>query len=168
MVGPEAFLRLGAFSEVEMISADLNTPRLKLLAGSVIVDVNGIDRESTISVQAGEGELQVFKKGLYRVDLLRDRPARFQVLDGEAAVLTAGSKLALLEREQIALASGSASPAKERMTRSEGDYLEQWSKDRARDIAEVNGVLLRQQLEDESRGLPRRPRSIFDVLKDRR
>jgi hypothetical protein len=149
MLGPEIFLRLGFWSEAEMISTDLAAPQLRLRRGSAVIDANGLTDQSPVSVLVGGYELRLVKKGLYRVDIPLEGPRAFTVWNGQALVVAENGKKAIPERHGVELGENPKGLVARRLEPARKDALDNWNHDRASEIAELNGELLRKQVEQD-------------------
>jgi hypothetical protein len=147
MLGPEIFLRLGFESEAEMVSTDLAAPQVRLRGGSALIDANGLTDRNPVSVLVGDSELRLVKKGLYRVDAPRNGPQKVTVWDGRAIVLAEKSKKTIAENHTVELGENPKNLAARRVGQTKRDALDQWNRERASAIADLNGELLRKQVE---------------------
>jgi hypothetical protein len=149
MLGPEIFLRLGFWSEAEMISTDLAAPQVRLRTGSAVIDANGLTDQSPVSVLAGNVELRLVKKGLYRVDLPREGPQAVTVWDGQALVVAENGNKTIPQRHEVEFGANPKNLVARRIGNARKDALDNWSRERASAIAELNGELLRKQVEQD-------------------
>lgn len=164
MLGPEVFLRLGFESELEMVSTDLASPQVRLRGGSVLIDANGLTAREPVSVLVGHGQVRLVRKGLYRLDVPRKGPETLTVWDGRAVIVGESREKIIAEKRAVDLGADVKNLVPRRVERSKSDALDEWSSQRASAIAQVNGDLLRKQLEedhnDKTFGLPRLGRGL--------
>jgi hypothetical protein len=149
MLGPEIFLRLGFESEAEMVSTELEAPQVRLWAGSALIDANGLTDQSPVSVLVGNFEVRLVKKGLYRVDMPGKGPQIVTVRNGQALVATENRKKTIPEKHQVELGENIKNLVARRVEHSKKDALDNWNRQRASTIAELNGELLRKQVEED-------------------
>jgi hypothetical protein len=132
MLTPGGFLRLGANSEIEMVSAGLAHARLRLTQGSAIVDLLSVFEKDSIAVLAGDCEVHFPKPGLYRLDAGDPIPA-LSVFRGKAIVLTGSGERKLKGKQVLALTDTGA--AIEKFDAKATDALDEWSQTRATVLA---------------------------------
>lgn len=147
MLGPEIFLRLGLWSEAEMVSTDLAAPQVRLRGGSALIDANGLTDQNPVSVLVGNVEVRLVKKGLYRVDMPLQGPQAVTVWDGEALVVAERRKKTIPERHELKLDEDPKNLVARRVEHANKDALDAWNHERASTIADLNGELLRKQVE---------------------
>src|SRR5579862_4487240 len=85
LLTPGAFLRLSENSSFRMISNSLWDTRVEVVSGTAMVEVDELLKDNAITVQYGEAQIALLKKGLYRVDASGDTGS-LKVYDGEARV----------------------------------------------------------------------------------
>lgn len=83
---PGSFVRLGARSEIEMVSSGLTSAKLRLISGALIVDLQTIFEKDSIAIGVGDREIRFRKTGLYRIDAMAQSTPMLRVLDGRARV----------------------------------------------------------------------------------
>jgi hypothetical protein len=149
MLGPEVFLRLGFESEAEMVSTDLETPQVRLRGGSALIDANGLADQSPVSVLVGSAEVRLVKKGLYRFDMPLQGPQAVTVWDGRALVVTENHEKTIPEKHGVELGENPKNLVARRVEHEKKDALDNWNHERASAIAELNGELLRKQVEED-------------------
>jgi hypothetical protein len=147
MLGPEIFLRLGFESEAEMVSTDLAAPQVRLRGGSALIDANGLTGKNPVAVLVGDNELRLVKKGLYRVDAPKEGPRRITVWDGRAIVMAENRKKTIAENHAAELGENPRNLVARRVEQAKKDALDDWNRERASAIADLNGELLRKQVE---------------------
>ena len=149
MLGPEIFLRLGFESEAEMVSTDLAAPQVRLRTGSALIDANGLTDQNPVSLLIDSMEVRLVKKGLYRVDLPSEGPRVLTVRNGQAMVVAENHKKAIPEKHQIELTENAKTLVAHRVEGSRKDALDEWNRERASTIADLNGELLRKLLDQD-------------------
>ena len=127
---PGSFVRIGAKSEIEMISSGLTSAVLRLHSGSLVVDLQTQFEDDSIAVQVGDHEIRFRKTGLYRIDAREATTLR--VLSGRARVTTGAS-----EERDIKSGRGSdlsAGPAV-KLGEPQADPLSAWHEKRHEKLA---------------------------------
>jgi hypothetical protein len=159
MLGPEVFFRLGFAAELEMVSTDLESPRVRLLGGSALIDANGLTAREPVSILVGDSEVRLVRKGLYRLDIPKQGPEVLTVWDGRAVVVRDSREEMIQDGSAVELGGTIKSLTPRRVERSGNDALDDWSRERAEAIAHINGEMLRKQLEEDKHekhlGFPR-------------
>ncbi|MDX2150701.1 MAG: hypothetical protein SFV54_08195 [Bryobacteraceae bacterium] len=132
-------LRLGEESSIRMLSSRLTDTRLEVLSGSALIEAAEILEGNSVVLIAGQSEVALRKRGLYRIDF---NPVRLRVYDGEAGVNLAGQVVLVKDSRTMNLDGADAIVAKfdDKMT----DSLYRWGKSRAGYIAMANAASARQ------------------------
>lgn len=154
MLGPEVFFRIGFESQLEMVSTDLEAPQVRLLAGSALIDANGLTAREPVSVLVGESEVRLVRKGLYRLDIPKQGPEILTVWDGRAVVVGDSREKTIRDGNAVELGGNTKSLVPHRVERSSNDALDDWSRKRAAAIAHINGEMLRKQIEEDKHEKP--------------
>jgi hypothetical protein len=157
MLVPGSFVRVGAESEIEMVSAGLTDATLRLLAGSLIVDLQTQFEKDAIGIKVGDKEVRFRKTGLYRIDAAA---GRLRVIDGRARVEGASG-------EGFDVKSGQESPLEaggpEKLAKGEGDALDEWNGERHEKLA----VLAERARQERWDGMSQAERDLLRMVLDR-
>lgn len=129
MLSPGSFVRLGPSSELEMVSAGLLTARLRLHAGSLLVDLVDVLEDGAIVVETGDAEIFLVKPGLYRFDAPSGTDPSMQVIRGRARASVSEAKPRNVKGDRELLLVADAKPLK--TGDQEPDDLRRWSEERA-------------------------------------
>jgi hypothetical protein len=132
---PGSFLRLGANSEIEMISAGLANVRLRVTQGSAIVDLMSVFEKDSIRLLAADCEIHFPKPGLYRVNAGAPA-ATLLVFRGKAAVDTGGEQREVKGQRELALSEAAAGES-EKLDPKQKDALDEWNEARATALAKM-------------------------------
>jgi hypothetical protein len=133
LLGPGVFLRVAENSGFRLLANSLEDTRLELTAGSLLLEVGEFNGKfNSIVVKAGANDVEVAKRGLYRVDL---DPGLLRVYDGEARVVAGGQPVTIKESRQSVLG---AVPNPEKFNRERGDAFHRWASRRSSYIAVAN------------------------------
>jgi hypothetical protein len=95
LLTPGVFLRLAENSSFRMVANKLSDTRVEVLSGSAMIEVSELLKDNAITVQFHQAQIELLKKGLYRVD--SEDPARLRVYEGDARV-TSGSDTVMAGR----------------------------------------------------------------------
>jgi hypothetical protein len=118
-----------------MISAGLARARLRVTAGSAIIQMLSIFERDAVAVLAGDGEIQFPKPGMYRVNAAPSPPA-LKVFEGKAVVLSGDHTRDLKGKQALAL-SGIEAAELAKFNPKEKDSLDKWSETRAEALGKI-------------------------------
>jgi hypothetical protein len=133
LLTPGAFVRLSENSSFRMISNTLWDTRIEVVSGSALVEIDELLKDNSITVQYGEAQIALLKKGLYRVDA--GEPGSLKVFEGEARVSLNGDGVTAHKGRQVDL--GAVLSASNFDTK-ETDPFYRWSARRAEYITTAN------------------------------
>lgn len=135
MLIPGSFLRLGANSEIEMVSAGLANVRFRVTAGSAIVDLLSVFEKDSITVLAAGSEVRFPKPGLYRLNA-GDPLLSLHVFRGKALVVSGSEKREIKSKQAVSVSE--AGPATiEKFNPEPQDALDEWNQTRATTLAQA-------------------------------
>ncbi|HZP00789.1 MAG TPA: hypothetical protein VFD30_10885 [Terriglobia bacterium] len=136
LLTPGVYMRVGANSEVKMISPGLADTRVQLDSGSAMVEVDELFKENNVSVVVGDATTRLEKNGLYD---FHANPASVRVLDGKAMVFEGDQQIKLTKgRETLLTEAQPLSKEKYNKQLVEEDPLYRWSKLRSEYASESN------------------------------
>jgi hypothetical protein len=121
LLTPGVFLRLGANTQVRMVSPSLTDTQLEVKAGEAMIEADNIIKDSRITVMAGGGSLQVDKNGLFRVRAGED--ASVAVLEGKATFYNGDRKTDIGKGKELFIAEGKS----KKFDTKKADDLYAWS-----------------------------------------
>ncbi|MDQ3633921.1 MAG: FecR domain-containing protein [Acidobacteriota bacterium] len=142
LLNPGSYARLGENSEFKFITTSLDDLELQLNRGSVIFEVFA-DNDFKITVNAPNSTFYLIESGVYRVDVLANGSSRLQVWKGKA--LTGDTNSTKIKKSREIIMNGSQ-VAVVKFDRDEKDLFDEWSQDRAKQLAEANASLRRKTL----------------------
>ncbi|MGE3465844.1 MAG: FecR domain-containing protein [Pyrinomonadaceae bacterium] len=142
LLNPGSYLRLGADSEFEFVTTDLDDLRLKLHRGSAIFEILA-ENEFKVSVYTPKGRVTVINSGVYRVDLEEDGHGLLSVIEGQAVV--GERNIAIIKEGQTATISDGKAVIG-RFDRDKRDDLAEWSRSRSEELARVASSLKNQNV----------------------
>jgi len=139
LLNPGSYLRLSENSRFEFASTSLDDLKVKLQSGSAIFEVVA-DNHFKVTVEAGRDAFYLIKSGIYRVDAGPDGGGKISVWKGLAQAGTStvkGGQFATISGGQTLVA---------KFDRDDRSALEIWSKERAKEIAQINQKLIRNSM----------------------
>lgn len=137
LLNPGSYLRAAENSEFELTNASLDVLQVKLLRGSVIVEVAGADEARTfIEVTTPQTKVAIDRKGLYRTNLVQDG-TEVLVRKGRATVSGYASLTTELKDGRKILVSGGV-PVVTKFDKKEQDTFDLWSQQRAETLVASN------------------------------
>lgn len=141
LLNPGSYIRLGSNSEFEFITTSLDDLKLKLTAGSAMLEVFA-NNDFSVEVHAQNSKFYLVQSGVYRIDATGPI-ARIEVWEGKAQVGDANPKI-VKDGRAASVYGSTVTVAK--FERDENDVLESWSKTRARELAKINARLEKRSL----------------------
>ena len=139
LLNPGSYLRLAESSLIRFIRAGYPKMKFEILQGEVIVESAAFNPAiHSLSISTPGGDFQVAAKGLYRLSL--EPRLRVSVYKGALERIGNNRKRRRLEAgRSYRLEATTSKLHSEKLTRK--DDLNQWSKKRARQLAESNSLL---------------------------
>jgi hypothetical protein len=134
LLTPGIFVRLGNNTSVQMVSPDLANTEVRVENGRVLAEVDWIQKENKIRVDAGNTPVELQQKGLYDLDADRNQ---VRVFDGRAAVLDGDRETHVQGGHEVTLGTEKLQP-QGFDKKSYEDDLYRWSKLRSSYLAEAN------------------------------
>ena len=134
LLNPGSYLRIAENTAFEFKTTALEDLKILVDRGSVILEVYaGNDFQVTVSTL--KEEYSLLQTGVYRIDVAADGNARLEVWKGKAEVDNAFVK----GGKSVSSLDGQVAVAK--FDRDERDAFEQWSRDRAKELAKSTNDL---------------------------
>jgi hypothetical protein len=90
LLNPGAFLRFRDNSAVRLLSNSLTEPRFEVLSGAVILEVEDLQKATSVTAVWRGVTVSAAKKGMFRLDT---NPAALWVFEGEAVVASGGRSI---------------------------------------------------------------------------
>jgi len=137
LLNPGSYLRLGVDSEFEFRTTSLDDLRLRLNAGSAMLEVFA-DEEFTVTIETPKTKFNLVDSGIYRVDVSEAGEGKIAVWKGRATVgdsqnaVVKGGREGSFAGDEVAIA---------KFDRDDKDALELWSKGRAKELAKISNKL---------------------------
>ena len=138
LLSPGAYLRMGDNSSVRMVAPGLSDPRVEVLKGEAMLEVDYKPKQAGLDVMTHGADAQILKEGIYRFDADRGIAA---VIDGKEAVALNGKSKEIGKGKELML---NGEPLKSvSFDRKTEDDLYRWSDVRSSYLAEVNAASAR-------------------------
>jgi hypothetical protein len=129
------YLRIGEASSFRLDSADLESTKLTLLSGTVLVEVAELPKDTSATLEILGSQVALKKRGLY--EFTADKPGNVRVYDGEIALTAEGATAIKVSKgREIAFNALRAGPGK--FDEKETSELYNWGSRRAIYIAQAN------------------------------
>jgi hypothetical protein len=135
LLSPGVVLRIGDNSEVRMLAPEMVNPRVALMRGEAMVEVDQKLKDASVDIVQGGTDTTLLKPGLYRFETA---PDAVQVIDGKARVTEDGRSKEIGKGKEITLNSGPLKAIS--FDRTAEDDLYRWSNVRADYMAEANAA----------------------------
>jgi hypothetical protein len=133
LLSPGVFLRLGDNSQVHMVSSDLVDPRVDIVRGEAMIEVDYLPKQAGLDVTERGADASLLKDGLYKFNA---DEGQIEVIDGKAKVTDNGDSKEIGKGKEIVLSGAPLKAVK--FDRKAEDDLYQWSNVRAQYLAEAN------------------------------
>lgn len=137
LLNPGSYIRIGSNSSFEFVDTSLDNLQIRLTRGSAMFEVITTDG-FTFAVNTPKAVFNVVKSGVYRVDVLADGNGKIEVWKGKAQI--GDDEDAEVKKGKVATTGGDE-VAVVKFDRGERDELEEWSKQRAKELAKANDRL---------------------------
>jgi hypothetical protein len=135
LLNPGSYLRVGENSAFEFVDNSLANLRVRLAKGSAIVEATGTeDAKLNITVLTPQLSFLIERRGVYRINV--GSAASTELLVQKGSVVLDGQTAAIKSGTKITFGKGSFVTAK--LTKSERDEFDDWSKERANTLAKAN------------------------------
>jgi hypothetical protein len=136
LLNPGSYMRVAENSEFEMTNTALDNLRVRILKGSVIIEVVGTDdTKVSLDILTPQTSAKIIKRGLYRFNVLQSGATEVLVRKGRA--LVGPSALVVKSGNMISISRNGMSEVAKIDKRAQ-DSLELWSRERAEYLASIN------------------------------
>ena len=133
LLSPGAYLRVGNNSEVRMVSPSLADPRVEVVRGEAMLEVDYKPKQARLEVMERGASAQILKEGLYKFDADEGKVA---VIDGKVSVQDNGQSKEIGKGKELVVTGGPLKPVS--FDRKAEDDLYRWSDVRASYLAQAN------------------------------
>lgn len=146
LLSPGAYFRAAENSEFELENSSLDNLRVKLTAGSAIIEATGADGANMfVEVRTPQTTVAVNKRGIYRINVLPSRQTAVYVREGHALV----GSVKVKEGGTLTVGgSGASESAIAKFSEKERDAFDLWSESRAETLVAANKKLTRNAIRD--------------------
>jgi len=134
LLSPGVFVRLSGNTDVRMISAELVDPRIEVIRGIAMVEVDNKIKEARVNVLERGADASILKEGLYRFD---GDQGRIEVIDGQLRVTYEAQSKEFGKGKELVL-NGTPNWKPAGFDRNQKDDLYVWSDIRSNYLAEAN------------------------------
>jgi len=137
LLNPGSYLRLGGNSEIEFIDNSLASLEVRLMRGTAIVEATGTDGlELNIGISTPHTRLAIVRQGLYRLNVVPDDATELIVRKG--SVILSDTHTKVKGGNKVIFNATNVSVAKLTDADKKKDEVEDWSKERAKTLAQAN------------------------------
>lgn len=138
LLNPGSYFRAGGDTEFTLASADLNDLRVELARGSAVIEATGYgDMSLSIEVAVPGALVEIVRSGVYRLNVPASGPPEVAVEKGRAVIgstIVKGGKVARVSGAGVEVA---------KLDKKKRDELDQWSRERGKELAKANERLSR-------------------------
>lgn len=136
LLNPGSYLRVGENSEFELTDNSLENLEVRLIRGTAIVEVTGVDDEELlINITTPHARMAIVRRGLYRVSVVPGDATELIVRKGR--VMLDGNHTKVKGGNKVVFSDTSFSVAKLQKS-DKADDMEAWSRNRAVSLARAN------------------------------
>ena len=133
LLSPGVILRAGHNSEIRMISTGPANPRVEVVRGEALVEVDRKVPAAQVEIMEGNADASLLKEGLYRFD---GNQGNIQVIEGKARVMRNGQSKEIGKGKEIVLSAARLKAVD--FDRNAEDELYRWSSVRSDYLAQAN------------------------------
>src|SRR2546426_11840683 len=130
-VGPGAFVRAGAGTELGVESLESDLQKFRLTAGHAAVDVRRLPQGRAIEVDTPNGAFTIDRPGYYRIDVEQDRTTFTTRRGGEATLVPASGEATEVGPDKQVVLEGSDTPQLTTNGAPDPDEWDGWNLDRS-------------------------------------
>jgi hypothetical protein len=143
LLNPGSYFRAGESTEFELVDSALDDLRLRLTRGAAVVEATGYDRLGLdITVATPQTQVHIVRAGLYRLGVLPSGVTEVAVEKGR--LLVGDGQQVVKGGQVVRVGAGGVEVAK--LGKRERDDLDQWSRDRGKELAKLNDKLVGQKV----------------------
>ncbi|HST51559.1 MAG TPA: FecR domain-containing protein [Pyrinomonadaceae bacterium] len=144
LLNPGSYFRAGEGTEFTIADDSLDKLQLVLARGSAVVEAVGYDDlDLSIVINTPKGNVRLVHSGVYRLNVQASGETEVAVYKGRALVGESEGAEVLKAGSSIRLGAGGAETAK--LDKNDRDALDDWSRERGRELAKENAALARNQ-----------------------
>jgi hypothetical protein len=145
LLNPGSYFRAGDGTEFEMVNSALDNLQLRLTRGGAVVEATGYgDLDLDFLISTPQTQVRIVRTGVYRVDVSASGETTVAVQKGRALIGKDGYGTIVKDGRVARVGTvGSAEIAK--FDKKQRDVLDQWSRDRGKELAKMNAGLANRQ-----------------------
>lgn len=145
LLNPGSYVRAGASTEFELVNSSLEELQLRLARGSAVVEATGYgETDLDIRIATPSTTVHIVRTGVYRLDVSPSGETVVSVQKGRA-LLGDGAAALLLKSGKVARVAGRVAAEVAKLDKKQRDDLDEWSRERGRELTKVNGTLASSQ-----------------------
>jgi hypothetical protein len=133
LLTPGVTLRMGANSQIRMVSPNLTDTRVELLSGNAMIETSDLHKENNIRILINGVTTTLDKNGLYDFDA---NPARVRVYDGKVSVQRDDTQVNAGKGKEVPLVADQLKAV--HFDRNQKGELYAWSSLRSQDLAQTS------------------------------
>jgi len=144
LLSPGSYLRVAGNSRLDIVKAEFDDMRFKLVRGTAILESASFDKKvHALKVSTPGGDVRVLEKGLYRFQVVAEREVEVFVYSGKAEWLKDEKVVATLkDKKRYMLGSDqNGQPQFVKLSKDDVDATDIWSKKRAEYLVAANDRL---------------------------
>jgi hypothetical protein len=147
LLNPGSYMRVSENSEFEMADSSLDNLEVRLIKGTAILEVTGVDDEELfIGITTPHTRMSIIRRGLYRVSVVPGDNTELIVRKGR--VMLEGSHTKVKGGDKVVFNNNTFSVAKATdVEKKDRDAFDSWSRERAQLLAKENSKLSRRTLD---------------------
>jgi FecR protein len=144
LLNPGSYLRAGGATEFELEDASLDSLRLRVSRGSVLVEATGYDSLGlNVRIATPRARVEIVRAGVYRVDVTEQGETIVEVQKGRALVGEGAAALLVKGGKEARAGAGGVEVSK--LEKRQRDALDLWGRERGKELAKVNNTLANRQ-----------------------
>jgi len=142
LLNPGSYFRAGEGTEFELVDASLDDLRLRLSRGSALVEATGYEGlDLSIVISTPQTRVRIARAGVYRINVSASGVTEVAVQKGRAFVGEGAATTRVKGGQLARVGAGGVEVAK--LDKKKPDTLDQWSHDRAKELARANEKISR-------------------------
>jgi len=135
LLNPGTYLRLAGKSEFELVDNSLDNLLVRINKGSAIIEATGPDQiELRVPIVTAQQRMTIVRAGVYRINVT---PGTTELFVRKGRVSLSGNKTDLVKSGKKATFTG-GQPTIAKLTSSDKDEFDDWSKTRGQTLARAN------------------------------
>ncbi len=129
-VGPRAYLRGGAETQIGLENQEPDFLQFKVTAGHASLDLRGLTAGHTVELDTPSAAFTIERTGYYRVDVDEDSTTFITRRGGRATMVPAGGEVVGIAPSEEVVVQGTEKPTVETYVAPEADVWDRWNYER--------------------------------------